>query len=884
SLVELQCKGITATGTETINGTTYNYLDLIENPPATDTIRAYYSGTVAATSRVNRITGQIRHTDPNTPVIDVDTGPGGYDPQILEGSLQTVAQGTIAWAKTFPEGTQVSVLLSGKVASASFPGSGFFFMQEAGIGSGIRVDTSIQTWPQPGQEVSIASYEVSTSSSQRVLTASANDITLGTAGTVAPVGVNNRSLAGGAFNVLTPGATGAFGLNNIGLLVRTWGRTTDVQSNYLYITDGSDDLGVKVDLTQGGGNPISHNLQVGDYAAITGISLLESSGSDLVRVIKPRDSDDLNQMFRDTTAPNPGTAMSPGFANSSPITVTYSGASDSGTGLKKVELWYKKGVYGTWTNSGQTGTSSSGSFSFALDGEDTYYFDLVAEDYTGNRSTAASGDGDCRTIYEIALNASGRAFTHNQYLYPGGPLIRSTAHDEAGIHVREVTQTYGSEGELVGCAGSTDPATYQYDAAYRVKTILDGKSQATNYFYDNVGNLTSIVYPGGASIQYPEHDGVGNVLQRIDANTAVTKYHYSDPVPDDPNDKSVLGQLTHIEYPDTPDLDVHFGYDSYGRLTEAWDGVLTRDNGNTIRTYNAFRNQYTFDDLNIVTNTTTAYYANQQLLMSRQLSYQYYPDGSTDQITTPVGNFVYTYDAAGHPTGLTNPSSEAFSWTYYDNNWLSTQTSPEAVATCRYSSRGFINSLVNKKTDTTLLSEYVGAPYMTYDSVGNLLSMTANLPNVSAIHTGLTSYQYATRNQLVQEQSTRNNGYTNAFIYDDAGNPTTFEGCATRNYNAKNQRSDTGFAYDDNGNSTSYKGASPLYDPENRMTSYGTLTATYRGDGLRAFTQTTQGATYYLYCGGLPILEMNSAGTITAINTFGPNGLLARRQGTQSNF
>ncbi|MHB1459427.1 MAG: RHS repeat domain-containing protein, partial [Armatimonadota bacterium] len=512
SLVELQCKGITATGTETINGTIYNYLDLIENPPATDTIRAYYSGTVAATSRVNRITGQIRHTDPNTPVIDVDTGPGGYDPQILEGSLQTVAQGTIAWAKTFPDGTQVSVQLSGKVASASFPGSGFFFMQEAGIGSGIRVDTSLQTWPQPGQEVSIDSYEVSTSDSQRILTASANDITLGTLVTVAPIGINNRSMAGGAFNVLTPGATGAFGLNNIGLLVRTWGRTTDVQSNYLYITDGSDDLGVKVDLTQGGGNPISHNLQVGDYAAITGISLLESSGSDLVRVIKPRNSSDLNQMFRDTTAPNPGTASSPGFTSSSPVVVTYSGASDSGIGLKKVELWYKKGIYGGWTNSSQSETHSSGSFSFALDGEETYYFDLVAEDYAGNRSAAASGDGDCHTIYEIALSASGRAFAHNQYLYPGGPLIRSTAHDETGNQVREVTQTYGSEGELLGRAGSTDPATYQYDAAYRVKTILDGKSQATNYFYDNVGNLTSIVYPGDASVQFPEHDPVGNVL------------------------------------------------------------------------------------------------------------------------------------------------------------------------------------------------------------------------------------------------------------------------------------------------------------------------------------------------------------------------------------
>ncbi len=110
SLVELECKGITAVGTQNIGGTDYNYFDMIENPPATDTIRCYYTGTAAVTDRVNRITGQIRHTDPQTPVIDIDTGPD-YDYQILEGSCQLAAQGTIAWAKTFPDGTQLPAQL-----------------------------------------------------------------------------------------------------------------------------------------------------------------------------------------------------------------------------------------------------------------------------------------------------------------------------------------------------------------------------------------------------------------------------------------------------------------------------------------------------------------------------------------------------------------------------------------------------------------------------------------------------------------------------------------------------------------------------------------------------------------------------------------------------
>ncbi len=126
-------------------------------------------------------------------------------------------------------------------------------------------------------------------------------------------------------------------------------------------------------------------------------------------------------MYRDTTPPVPGMATSPGYVASGPIEVDYTGAYDIGTGLAKVEMWYKEGEYGPWTNSGLTSPSLSGSFSFNVTGDGAYYFDLVAQDYSGNRSAPAAGDGDCQTIVEAALNASGRAFTHNEYLYPGRP-------------------------------------------------------------------------------------------------------------------------------------------------------------------------------------------------------------------------------------------------------------------------------------------------------------------------------------------------------------------------------------------------------------------------------------------------------------------------------
>ena len=115
----------------------------------------------------------------------------------------------------------------------------------------------------------------------------------------------------------------------------------------------------------------------------------------------------------DGISPVPGTATSASSTNVSPIVVTYTGASDTGgSGLKTVELWFKKGAAGTWTNSGLTQTGASGQFSFTgMTGFDTYYFGLVAVDWAGNRSAPVTGNGSCSTVYghNLLLPANGGA-------------------------------------------------------------------------------------------------------------------------------------------------------------------------------------------------------------------------------------------------------------------------------------------------------------------------------------------------------------------------------------------------------------------------------------------------------------------------------------------
>lgn len=63
SLVELTKKRIIGVGTDTISGVDYDYLDIAEDLPAEDWIRAYYTGDVSANDRVVSIYAQVRYVD-----------------------------------------------------------------------------------------------------------------------------------------------------------------------------------------------------------------------------------------------------------------------------------------------------------------------------------------------------------------------------------------------------------------------------------------------------------------------------------------------------------------------------------------------------------------------------------------------------------------------------------------------------------------------------------------------------------------------------------------------------------------------------------------------------------------------------------------------------
>ena len=472
-----------------------------------------------------------------------------------------------------------------------------------------------------------------------------------------------------------------------------------------------------------------------------------------------------------------------------------------------------------------------------------------------NNQTTSYSYNVANQLTEVDLPATGQTGTGcgkvvNTYLYPGGLKTQIDIYDESNQLVRTASNTYDAMGYLIATTGDTELKTYQYDALSRLIAVCDGNQNPTGYSYDTLGHLTTITYPDSHTITSTSFDDAGRVLERVDANSTVTQYSYD----------ATRGWLTDIQYPATTADNIHFSYDSEGRRTG-----MTDSTGATA---------YSYDGAGAFLSIATTYTG----LAVKTIGYTYNPDGSRATMTTPVGSFTYQHDAIGRLTSLTDPYSYTSSWQYRADGALLQQTlgngavtdyTPDALAQ--------LTALSNKDANNTVLSSFSG---ITYDGNHNRTAVTTSITNLPAF-SGITTFSYDTKDQLLSEQSTRGGGYSFTNVYDSAGNPTTFRG-QTRTYNSNNQLTNTGYAFDYNGNATTLRGTILTYDVENHLTQYGALlTADYNGNGLRAWKQTTAGRTYYLYDGTNPVCELqnNSGGYfVTAVNTFGAAGLLSRNE------
>lgn len=234
--------------------------------------------------------------DPTDPDFTRDTDADGLSDglEVLAGTDPNnpadPLQGSACSMKLMPTGTKVGN--GGLVCIGSF--DGFCYGEDQDTVCGIR----LEGWSAlVGKRIEVIGTVATNANGERCLQGCVIHEWEDCSVRIVP-GMTNKSVGGGGwFYSPGPGTgqrgiTDAFGLNSIGLLIRSWGGVVDRGSNWFKIEDGSG-VQVKCVAPAGAGIPA-----LSAYVRVTGISSCESDGANLRRVILVRSEEDIREYPR----------------------------------------------------------------------------------------------------------------------------------------------------------------------------------------------------------------------------------------------------------------------------------------------------------------------------------------------------------------------------------------------------------------------------------------------------------------------------------------------------------------------------------------------------------------------------------------------------------
>jgi len=211
--------------------------------------------------------GQTTHYVPSVEMalnLDVSRGStSAMSLQIEEISVVDALATTVSLVDGKLQQDNTAIGLASATVSAAF--TNYFYVEADDRSQGMRVAKTSHGLTA-GKKVDVAGVvKTDAATGERYLEASAIRKT-GATGSILPLGVTCRSLGGGSFGASSAGQagmTGGVGLNNIGLLVRAWGRVSGPAGGPYTLDDGS---GANVAL-----QVVSGSLTPGSYIGVTGI-------------------------------------------------------------------------------------------------------------------------------------------------------------------------------------------------------------------------------------------------------------------------------------------------------------------------------------------------------------------------------------------------------------------------------------------------------------------------------------------------------------------------------------------------------------------------------------------------------------------------------------
>lgn len=352
-------------------------------------------------------------------------------------------------------------------------------------------------------------------------------------------------------------------------------------------------------------------------------------------------------------------------------------------------------------------------------------------DELGNRTTQTDANGHVTTFQYDRL---GREIRRTLPAVSGVAAFETKSYDDAGnlssrtdFAGRETAYTYDVMNRLLArtaqcapfpCAGASD-VTFTYTASGRRETATDARG-VTSWAYDDRDRLQSLTYPDGRALTYG-YDDNGNrtslVATIAGAPTLTTTYAY-----DDANRLDVVT--------DTAGRAYDHGYDANGNRTS-----LAQPNGTATA--------YAYDELNRLTNLTTAH---------------------TPSSTT-VQSYALTLGLAGNRTQIVEHGGTVRDYGYDELYRLTSDT-----------------------VTIGALNQYSKA--FTYDDVGNRQTQTTtNLPAGSVIPgvlvNGTQTYIYDDRDRLLTDTLGANPA--TAYGWDANGNLTTKSAEATYSWDREDR-------------------------------------------------------------------------------------------------
>lgn len=183
--------------------------------------------------------------------------------------------------QTKAQASATAAVVSANTVTAAFPGC--FYVEEIDRTSGTKVLWAGAVTQGKRYRVD-GTITTDVNGEQSILATSVRSVD--TLAAITALGVNNKSLGGGAWDYDQMSGSGqqgvkdGAGLNNIGLLVRAWGKFTKTGDTTFTLDDGS---GVDVKCIAPQGVTLDPSWS---YLAVTGISSCEKVGDELYRLIR----------------------------------------------------------------------------------------------------------------------------------------------------------------------------------------------------------------------------------------------------------------------------------------------------------------------------------------------------------------------------------------------------------------------------------------------------------------------------------------------------------------------------------------------------------------------------------------------------------------------